>query len=175
MAGLPPTNASTIAAASASSVASIATKARKNGKKPSARRSRAQPRRPRRRDRRGVVGRGLARLQPRDGDERALGPHEQREHRGQQPERGVAADRVPAAVGADAERDRQQRLGQVVAEAVEVDADRRVLLAPAGELAVGAVEQDLELDQQHRRDRGAARPGRVSTAAAAPRPRSSPR
>ena len=42
-----------------------------------------------------------------------------------QPEGRVAADRVPAAVGADAQRDRQQRLGEVVREAVEVDARRR--------------------------------------------------
>src|SRR5690606_4834477 len=41
----------------------------------------------------------------------------------------------------------QRRLGEVGADPVEVDARQRGLARPAGQLAVGAVEQQVDLDQ----------------------------
>ena len=114
----------------------------------------AQPGRARRGDGRLVPRRRPARLGARDHDERRLRLEDQDQHGHDEPERRPAADLVPAAVGADAERDRQRRLRQRVRDLVEVDAGGRALLAPARELAVDAVQQELQLDEQHGAERG---------------------
>ncbi len=102
----------------------------------------------------GVLELPEAGLGPRDVDERGLGLDEQHEHRDEQPQRRPAVDRVPAAVGADPQRDRQRRLGEVVPEPVEVHADGRHRAAPARQLAVGAVQQQLKLDEHDGRKHG---------------------
>ena len=98
----------------------------------------------------GVLHERLARLRARDVHERTLDPDHEHQHGYQQAERRPAADRVPAAVRPDAQRDREGGLGHVMGHPVEVDAGRRVRVAPARDFAVGAVEQHLELDQEER-------------------------
>ncbi|MGX1116256.1 hypothetical protein RKD37_001619 [Streptomyces ambofaciens] len=48
-----------------------------------------------------------------------------------------------------AEADQDGGVGQVGADPVQVDAAERVLLAPAGDLAVDAVQQQIQLDRDH--------------------------
>ena len=71
----------------------------------------------------------------------------------------VVASRAAISERPEAQPDQQGGLGEVVADPVEVDAGERGLLGPAGELAVGAVEQQVELDQQGRAERRAQSPG----------------
>ena len=84
-----------------------------------------------------------ARLRTRDLHERALRPDEQHEHGDSEAKRRPSADRSPSAVGANAQRDRERRLGYVVGEPVEIYPGRREVLPPPSQLAIGAVEQHL--------------------------------
>ena len=73
----------------------------------------------------------------------------------------------------EAEPDEQGGLGQVVADPVEVDAGDRGAAAPAGELAVGAVEQQVDLDEERGDDGRPQAAERDHDAGRAPRRRSS--
>ena len=73
---------------------------------------------------------------------------------------------APQVGGAQAEADQHRRVAQVGADPVQVDAGERELLLPAGDLAVDAVEQQVELDQHARRARRPAMPGTSRAGAA---------
>ena len=149
-----PAAASQTAAARASRLASTATKARKKGTKRSARRSRRSP------EARGAATAATSRAGGRPDSARATTTSAdsalttQDEDGHDEAERRPAAQLAPPAVGPDAERDRQRRLRQRVGDLVEIDAGRRALVLPARELAVDAVEQELQLDQDDRPERG---------------------
>ena len=106
-----------------------------------------QPARPRGGDRRGVRRALEAGLDARHDRQVRLRLDEQHEDTDDEAQRRPAVERVPAAGGAHAQRRGQRRVGDVVGDAVQVDADGRRLAAPARDLAVAAVEQQLQLDE----------------------------
>ena len=96
-------------------------------------------------------------LGPGDVDEVGEGLVEHDDQRDEQPERGPSADATRVVerppVGTQAEGGGDRRLGRVVADAVEVDARGREPLPPPGDLAVAAVEEDLQLHGDDAEDR----------------------
>ena len=73
---------------------------------------------------------------------------------------------APQVGGAQAEADQHRRVAQVGADPVQVDAGQRELLLPAGDLAVDAVEQQVELDHHHAEDGAPEMPGTSRAGAA---------
>ena len=96
-----------------------------------------------------LLGRRFSGLRADNGQKQRLRLEIEDEHRDRETEGRPDPDRVPAAVGPDPQSGEQCSLGRVVGEDVEVDALDRRRASPPRHLPVAAVEQELELDQQH--------------------------
>ena len=104
----------------------------------------------------GLLHRRLAGLVPGDTDQVGLRLDQDRAERGQGTEEGpqpVDTAGAPQVGGAQPEADQHGRVGEVGADPVQVDTGEGVLLAPAGDLAVDAVQQQVQLGGDHAEDR----------------------
>jgi hypothetical protein len=97
----------------------------------------------------GLLDRRFSGLVAGDADEVGLGLDQDGAEGGQGAEEGpqpVDPAAAPQVRGAQAEADEHRGVGEVGADAVQVDAVERVLLLPARDLAVDAVQQEVHLD-----------------------------
>ncbi len=100
-----------------------------------------------------VVPGRQARLDPRDHDIVGLGLYEHRQQGGRETSGDIATGHRQVPLSPESQADEQGALRQVVADSVQVDTGGRFPVAPPRQLAVGTVEDQVQLDQ-HRPDHG---------------------